>query len=502
MLLLCLITIILLLISILVMAKNNKKKNYPPGPRGFPIIGSLLSINSKEPHISLTKLSEKYGAIYSLRMGSVYTVVLSDPKLVRQALAKDAFSGRAPLYLTHGIMNGYGIICAEGEIWKEQRKFVSITLKNLGMIKYGPKRDIMEIKIRELTNEAIQKLKDKSIINVKNGIDPIEILHNCIGNIMNNLVFGKVYNENDEIWKWLRELQEEGVKHIGVAGALNFLPFLKYIPYYKNLMKSLIDGKLKTHKYYRKLIDEYKYKNNLNNDNDDNFLAAFYNEMTKRQNNNSDNNVGSFTEQQYYHLLADIFGAGTDTTLTTIRWFLLYMAILPNQQEKIYQEIKTIVGNKQEITLEDSCSLILLQASICEIQRLKTVVPVGIPHGAIVDDKIGDYDIPKGAMIIPLQWAIHMNPNYWENPNEFIPERFISPDGFLIKPCAFIPFQTGKRMCVGDELAKMIMIIFISTIIKEFKISIPSDDEPIDLNGDCGITLVPKNYKLTFIARQ
>lgn len=105
-------------------------------------------------------------------------------------------------------------------------------------------------------------------------------------------------------------------------------------------------------------------------------------------------------------------------------------------------------------------------------------------------------------MIIPLQWAIHMNPNYWENPNEFIPERFISPDGFLIKPCAFIPFQTGKRMCVGDELAKMIMIIFISTIIKEFKISIPSDDEPIDLNGDCGITLVPKNYKLTFIARQ
>lgn len=62
----------------------------------------------------------------------------------------------------------------------------------------------------------------------------------------------------------------------------------------------------------------------------DNFLAAFSDEIKKRS--ESGDKVGSFTEQQYYHLLADIFGAGTDTTLMTVRWFLLYMAVYPDQQ--------------------------------------------------------------------------------------------------------------------------------------------------------------------------
>lgn len=63
---------------------------------------------------------------------------------------------------------------------------------------------------------------------MEDGIDPLETLHHCVGNMMNDLVFGKVYKEDDEVWKWLRNLQEEGVKHIGVAGPLNFLPFLRY----------------------------------------------------------------------------------------------------------------------------------------------------------------------------------------------------------------------------------------------------------------------------------
>lgn len=88
--------------------KIKKKLNLPPGPMGLPIVGYLPWLDSKKPYESLTTLSRKYGSVCGLQMGSVYTVLLSDPKLVRQTLAKDEFSGRAPLYLTHGIMNGYG----------------------------------------------------------------------------------------------------------------------------------------------------------------------------------------------------------------------------------------------------------------------------------------------------------------------------------------------------------------------------------------------------------
>jgi len=80
----------------------------PPGPRGVPILGFLPWIDRKSPYLTFTQLRKLYGHIYSLKLGSVFAVVLSDHRLIRQAFAKDVFTGRAPLYLTHGIMKGYG----------------------------------------------------------------------------------------------------------------------------------------------------------------------------------------------------------------------------------------------------------------------------------------------------------------------------------------------------------------------------------------------------------
>jgi ecdysteroid 25-hydroxylase CYP306A1 len=82
----------------------------PPGPTAnyIPFIGYLPFLNATKPHESLFKLSKKYGNIFGLQMGSVYTVVLCDAALIREAFKRDEFSGRAPLYITHGIFHGYG----------------------------------------------------------------------------------------------------------------------------------------------------------------------------------------------------------------------------------------------------------------------------------------------------------------------------------------------------------------------------------------------------------
>ncbi|XP_072751870.1 cytochrome P450 306a1 isoform X2 [Anoplolepis gracilipes] len=348
-----------------------KMLRLPPGPSGIPLLGYLPWIDSERPYVSLTNLVRKYGPICGLQMGSVYSVLLSDPQLVRQAFAKDVFAGRAPLYLTHGIMQGYGLICAEGELWRNQRKFVAGCLKNFGIIKLAStKRDRLEERILTAVNECTSKLKDRA---TEDGIDPLETLHHCVGNLMNDIVFGKVYKEDDKIWKWLRHLQEEGVKHIGVAGPLNFLPFLRFLPRYGKMKKSLIDGKLKTHEIYQTFIDEHRARLEKT----DNFLAAFNDVMS-----NNANNSEHFTQPQYYHLLADLFGAGTDTTLTTLRWFLLFMATHPVEQKKIQDEINELLGQKLP-TLEDRLVLIRLEAAIAETQRLRSVTPLGIPHGTL-----------------------------------------------------------------------------------------------------------------------
>lgn len=80
----------------------------PPGPYGLPFIGYLPWIDSRAPYETFAKLSRRYGRIYSLRLGSMDAVFISDPKLIREAFSREVFSGRAPLFLTHGIMKGHG----------------------------------------------------------------------------------------------------------------------------------------------------------------------------------------------------------------------------------------------------------------------------------------------------------------------------------------------------------------------------------------------------------
>lgn len=103
------IYVLLTLCTVLLISYLKKsKKNLPPGPKGLPILGNLLQLDKDAPYESLAQIAWKYGPVCGLRMGSVYTVLLTDPKLIRQAFANDSFSGRAPLYLTHGIMKGFG----------------------------------------------------------------------------------------------------------------------------------------------------------------------------------------------------------------------------------------------------------------------------------------------------------------------------------------------------------------------------------------------------------
>ena len=494
----CATFLVLLFLFAYLLNRNRKVRRLPPGPWQLPIIGYLPWIDGEKPHETLTKLARTYGPICGLRMGSVYTVLLSDHRMIKQAFAKDACAGRAPLYLTHGIMQGYGLVCAEGDRWRDQRKFVSSCLRNFGMVKHeGPRRDKMEKRILDAVKKCVSKLGRRS---ADGPFDPMDTLHHCMGNLVNSIVFGKTYDEKDQVWIWLRHLQEEGVKEIGIAGPLNFLPFLRFLPRYGETIRSIVNGKEKTHKIYRGVRDEYRARVAglpENTGTVESFLAAFDEQMRKEKMVGA----GYFTEPQLYHLLADLFGAGTDTTLTTLRWFLLFMAAHPEEQKIVQSEMDRCLKDGEEPTLKDRISMPRLEAALAEVQRIRSVTPLGIPHGTSEDTRIGDYDIPKGAMIVPMQWAVHTDPAYWPEPLKFQPDRFLAEDGSFLKPESFLPFQSGKRVCVGEELARMILFLFAGTILRAFVVSVPSG-ETADLEGECGITLVPKPHRLIFLPRR
>nr|QYA71960.1 cytochrome P450 [Anoplophora glabripennis] len=494
--------LIIILVTILIFLLTYtfwKNMDLPPGPWGLPVLGYLPWIDSKAPYLTFTQLSKKYGSIYGLSLGSIYTVVVTEPKVIKHLFFKDATIGRAPLYLTHGIMKGYGLICAEGELWKEQRRFVHHCLREFGGSKIGFQRKKMEALIMENVMDFVNFVESQGD---KSTLDPLEPLRHSLGSAMNILVFGKSWSRDDKTWKWLQHLQEEGTQHIGVAGPLNFLPFLRFHPKFGKTMDFLISGKLETHKVYKKIIQEQAeyLKNRAQGDSSTdtnsitNITQAFLAERERRK-DEPEILEKFYNDQQFYHLLADIFGAGLDTTLTTLRWYLLYLAKNPAIQRNIRIEIHDVLQNNLP-TIEDIVHLPLVEASIYEAQRIRSVVPVGIPHGATEEVEVDGFRIPQGSMIVPLQWAVHMNENMWPDPEKFDPSRFINEEGKVVRNSYFMPYQIGKRMCVGDELARMMLYLFGATILQKFSVEL--EDEHVDLIGVCGITLTPNSHKLIF----
>ncbi|XP_058811583.1 cytochrome P450 306a1 [Topomyia yanbarensis] len=473
------------------------RRGKPPGPLGFPILGYLPFIDPKKPYLTLSRLAEQYGSIYSLRMGQVNAVVITDPDLLRDTLKRDEFTGRAPLYITHGIMGGHGIICAEGNLWRDQRRLSTEWLRKMGMTKFGSPRASLEARIVAGVNELLQDLKNES--GKVFAFDPAPFIHHILGNLMNDLVFGLTYERNDEIWRYLQNLQEEGVKHIGISMAVNFLPFLRHLPSSKRIIEFLLNGKAKTHKIYDSIIEERRRillrstRVEVNELGNDCILSNFVQETRRREVSNRPE-LAFCTDVQLRHLLADLFGAGVDTTFTTFRWLILFLSLNKEVQQKLRRELSSQLHS--EPTLNDIEVLPYLRACIAEAQRLRTVVPLGIPHGTVSDTTIAGYKIPKQTMVIPMLWTIHMNAKLWSDPERFNPEHFLDDSGQFNAPNYFMPFQTGKRMCLGDELARMILHLYTARLFWHFELDIL--EEPPDMAGVCGITLTPPHYEIIF----
>ncbi|KOB77579.1 Uncharacterized protein OBRU01_03830, partial [Operophtera brumata] len=426
----------------------------PPGPWGLPIVGYLPFINQKWPHFTLVDLSRKYGPVYGISMGNIYAVVLSDHKLIREAFAKENFSGRAPL------------------------KLVSMWLKNFGMSKHSVSRDKLEKRIAAGVYEIIQNVDKAS----GKEVDLQHMLTNSLGNVVNDIIFGFKFPPEDKTWVWFRQIQEEGCHEMGTMEVLTRgqaqthrlyasmiarrrtmlgLDKPKGAEYelHKDLFNDHPEGHIKCIKYSKHAsnTEEHFFDPNILIPTDgecilDNFLME-----QKRRFESGEESSKFVTDEQLHFLLADMFGAGLDTTSEIVR--------------------KEILAVCSEDEVVDSGRLPHLMAAICETQRIRSITP---------DTYIGNYRVPKGAMVIPLQWALHMDPDIWEDPEEFRPSRFLAEDGCLLKPQEFIPFQTG------DELSRMLSCGLVSRLFSKCRIRLasepPADEE---MRGIVGVTLSP-----------
>ena len=479
---------IVIVVLLLVYIFNRKPKGIPPGPRfTLPFAGNFPLLIGGDVIGAFRKLRQKHGDVFSLYLGKDLNIVLNGHKVLNEAAVTNGnvFSGRPSVLANDATGGKQGINMAEGNLWRSQRQFTHARLREFGFGKAS-----FEIKVLKEVECFINVLKEKD----GRPTDIKKYIHACVANVISSIVCGQRHGFDDIQFQQHINDFETITKHVlKVSVWLSIAPFLKYVPGDPLCMNVMKSDHLKRMAYYRDIYEEHV--RNLDDKNPKDFFDMFIIEMSKE-------NDPNFTVDQLSMIARDLFGAGIETTATTIRWAVLYLLKYEDIKIKLQSDIDNKIPDNRFPCLEDKAKLPYVEAFIMEVQRCASVVPLAIPHAVTSDDVVfHGYRIPKDTPVLFNLDSVLKDPGIFENPLQFNPERFIDADGNVFRPKEFIPFGIGRRICLGEAVAKMELFLFLTAMIKQFDFVLPEGESVPDLEGITGLTHAPKPFKCRAIDR-
>ncbi|KAK6166913.1 hypothetical protein SNE40_023514 [Patella caerulea] len=216
---------------------------------------------------------------------------------------------------------------------------------------------------------------------------------------------------------------------------------------------------------------------------------------------NDESSTSTITESNTRRIILDLFFAGSDTTSTTLDWAMLFMILHPKVQKKCQEEIDSVVGDGRMIDWSDRSKMAYNEATLLEVQRLGSAVPMTLPHTTDKDTIVKGYLIPEGTLVYANLYACHRDSRYWKEPLEFKPDRFLDDSGKVQNPPAsFVPFSTGPQICAGEPLARMELFLFFTNILQRFSVSTFGGEKP-STDGICGLSMATPEYTIQVTPR-
>ncbi|XP_033643982.1 cytochrome P450 2J6-like isoform X2 [Asterias rubens] len=467
-----------------------RPKNLPPGPYGWPLLGYIPQLAmTKEPiHEALAKLGQRYGNVVSFSVANQLVVVLQDYDVMKEAFAQHQLSGRPTLEISQITLPGYGVLTATGEAWTELRRFSVTTLRGLGVGKSSFEDHI--------TTETKCLIEEFHKSNIKS-IDPKHMIENAVSNVICSVIFGRRFEYTDEKFQRLLSILNKMFELIGAGGVVQFVPIfakMQFLP----IVKKIISINLSFDEILYQLLYTRNAQDELNDEDPRDFAGAFLKEMTDKKKQGLPTYL---TPASMHYTFGDLFGAGTETTSTTLRWALLYMVAFPDIQSRVQKELDEAVGRNRLPRLSDKPELPFTEAVLSEIQRMGSIVPLGVPHKCTEDTILRGYTVPKGSLVIANLWSVHMDPVEWPNPEQFNPERFLDDEGRFHRREKLIPFGIGRRICLGEQLAKMELYIVFTCLLHQFTFKPPEGAPDVSFKALNGITRAPASFELSAVAR-
>ena len=476
---------IFFLVFMLMFIGLRKPAGIPPGPLfTIPVLGDLPQIAAAKGDVvgMLRKLRKKHGKIYSFYMGRQLAIIVNGYSMIHKVAVERGvqFCGRPQTYMTVN-SKGKGLSLASGNTWKQQRHFVSKAFLKLGMRKRSYENHIIK-EMKELT-ECIEKQRGQPV-------DIKPYIHTSAAKVVISSVIGQHNSMDTLIPSFLQLVEDEAKLLPKVSILLDCLPFLKYIPGDPLQMLTM----QKKFQHFIEFAKERLIEPVKNSPNEATTFVELYLEKVKEQEDVDDDTV--FTLDQMNVVVHDILAGAATTVPAMIRWAILYLINFPDIQKRLQQHIDEVMPITRMPRLDDRIKLPYVEAFMAEVLRCVNFTPLGGPRAEIDGNGsyIEGYLIPKDATIMFDYDSIFMDDEIFERPDIFNPDRFLNKIGAFVTPKEFIPFSVGRRTCVGMQLAKWELFLYMANLIKTFTF-LPADDEHLPkISGSLGATYEPDKY--------
>ncbi|XP_055370373.1 steroid 17-alpha-hydroxylase/17,20 lyase isoform X2 [Betta splendens] len=476
---------------------SEARASIPCLPR-VPVLGSLPWLGGGlPPHLLFCQLAQRLGPLFALYLGPHYTVVVNGHQNAREVLLHRGrdFAGR-PRMVTTDLLTRGGKDIAFADYsprWKLHRRLVHSSFALFGE-GTGRLQDIGALSPSLHFSSSVDGLCVQLLSGGTRGFDPAPAVIRAVTNVVCTLVFSSTYRHGDA------ELQEvvrynDGIVQTIASGALvDIYPWIRVLSKLKDCITvrdRLLTRKLEEHKASlsdgepRDLLD-----------------ALLKGQSGSRRGQRSRGSEGeSITDDHVLMTAAEAFGAGVETTSTTLLWILAYLLHHPEVQDRLQRELDEKVGAERAVSVSDRSQLTYLDCVINEGMRIRPVSPVLIPHTAMTDSSIGGHSICRGTRVLVNMWSIHHDPQHWDKPDLFNPDRFLDDRGQKVTPTCFLPFGAGPRVCVGESLARLELFLFLSSLLQRMSFRLPDGAPLPNLQGQLGVVLQPLPFKVVVTPR-